>query len=523
MNEDCQYSTLTEPLFSVRGTGGHRRNMSLPEIMAALSGENLVSFEALQVHQQQAWYCFLVQLAVIALSRADQNQLADDANAWQKMLLSLTDRAETPWALVVDDLSQPAFLQPPVPEGSLDEAGFKADVETPDELDMLVTSRNHDLKKCRIAHPRPEHWLYALVTLQTLEGFLGRGNYGIVRMNGGFANRPIIGMSPELHWADRFRRDVAVLRSTREHLVDEYGYDPTGSALLWLIPWDGKKSSGIPLTECDPLFIEVCRRIRLQKNDGRLRCWRSNTKGPRIAPSDDLHGVTGDPWTPVKKSEAKALTVGGRGFTYGLLKDILLSGEYVECPALSPVGLEDDGGFLLATTVVRGQGKTEGFHHRTVPVPPQAIRLFSTPSEREKLGARAEARVELAAEMRRNVLAPALSQLLNAGKDGDMDWDEARPRLDAFDRSVDDVFFEDLWASLDMTSQRALRTWFGRLKDFAEQQLRAAIDSTPIPSVRRYRAISRAESVFYGSARNLRNRRFPQQEEEAHHEQSVPF
>jgi CRISPR system Cascade subunit CasA len=49
----------------------------------------------------------------------------------------------------------------------------------------------------------PEHWFYALLTLQTMQGFLGAGNYGISRMNGGFASRPSVGLAPSDRWGMR--------------------------------------------------------------------------------------------------------------------------------------------------------------------------------------------------------------------------------------------------------------------------------------------------------------------------------
>ncbi|MDZ7717617.1 MAG: hypothetical protein U5K72_02205 [Balneolaceae bacterium] len=131
-------------------------------------------------------------------------------------------------------------MQPPIPEGSLKEAGYSSDIQTPDELDMLVTSKNHDLKGNRILRPDPEHWLFALLTLQTMEGFLGRGNYGIVRMNGGFGNRPLVGLSPEKSWGKRFLRDVTVLLKNRSGLLNLY--TSNGQTLLWLPPgWEENK------------------------------------------------------------------------------------------------------------------------------------------------------------------------------------------------------------------------------------------------------------------------------------------
>ena len=122
-------------------------------------------------------------------------------------------------------------------------------------------------------------------------------------MNGGFGNRPLVGLSPDLSWGEHFRRDVDVLLSERDALSERYTLD--GPALLWTRPWDGAKDSAIPLDACDPYFLEVCRRIRFQDDDGDLVCWRANTKGQRVDAPDSLNGDTGDPWTPIEKAVAR--------------------------------------------------------------------------------------------------------------------------------------------------------------------------------------------------------------------------
>ena len=79
-------------------------------------------------------------------------------------------------------------------------------------------------------HAAPDDWLFALVSLQTQEGFLGAGNYGISRMNGGFACRPGVGIAPVGHWGERWRRDCAVLRNSREATLQNHGYRADGGA-----------------------------------------------------------------------------------------------------------------------------------------------------------------------------------------------------------------------------------------------------------------------------------------------------
>jgi CRISPR system Cascade subunit CasA len=513
---------LTDPLLRVRKADGQHCGATLPGILSGLVRGEIVSFEALQPHQRQAWHSFLVQLAAIALARTEPDELPEDAGRWADMLLDLTGGEEAPWCLVVPDVSRPAFMQSPVLEKSLEEAGYTSIVRTPDELDVLITSRNHDIKLHRIDEASPEYWIYSLITHQTLGFYSAAGSraryYHIIRVNSSFGNRPFVGMSPTLEWSGHFLRDLSLIVAARQRLIEEHGYDPEGPSLLWLAPWDGRKSSSLPWQSLDPLFIEVCHRIRICHCEGRLVATRAGTKVPRIAAPNDLQGVTGDPWTPVNKTESKALTVGAGGFSYRLLKDILLSGEYVASPAMDKDGLEENGGFLVATALVRGQGKTEGFHHRVVPVPAKAARIFGEPSRREKLALRAEQRVEVAAIVQRNVLYPALRALLSAGSDEQVDSGRLRRWTDAFDAAVDDVFFEDLWEAIDLPPEQARRRWEQRLHRFARQQLEDAIGACPLPSIRRYRAISTAESIFHGAVRNNLTELFEDTEQEEEHE-----
>lgn len=505
-----KHSLLDDPLFRVRLPDESVQDCSLPQLLHRLAQDNILSFEALQAHQQQAWHSFLVQLAAMAVSREAGGTMPSDAAGWREALVKLADGDEAAWHLIVADLSRPAFLQSPVPEGSLDDAGYKADVPTPDQLDVLITSKSHDVKARRIRHPRPEHWIFALVTLQTMEGFLGRGNYGIVRMNGGFGNRPMVELANDLSWGERFRRDVDVLRSERDALSDRYTLG--GPALLWTEPWDGAKESGIPLDECDPYFLEICRRIRFRQENGDLACWRANTKGQRVDAPDSLDGDTGDPWTPIEKSSGKALTLPGEGFTYDRLQDIVLEGEYARPPALQFRDSDEGHVYLVARTLVRGQGKTEGLHHRIVPVPASASNWLREKSRREQLAQRAKDRVEQVTEVRRSVLYPAIGTLLGGGDTDAVDFDDVSPWLDAFDRAVDARFFESLWASVEMSDTEALEQWQSLLWDEAQTQFEDAEDHAPSTSTRYWRTRSSARSIFHGAARNTLWHAFPNSE-----------
>ena len=120
-----------------------------------------------------------------------------NAERWAKLIRGLTPDfpGDEPWQLVVDDITKPAFMQPPA-RSTERASDYKNTVSTPDELDMLVTSKNHDLKSAVADQASVDDWIFALITLQTMEGFAGAGNYGISRMNGGMSSRPAFSLAP---------------------------------------------------------------------------------------------------------------------------------------------------------------------------------------------------------------------------------------------------------------------------------------------------------------------------------------
>ena len=189
------HNLIVDPLIGVRMLDGTPGAMSLPEVYAALVGDRVAAFPALRPHQQHAWHAFLAQLGGIALHRAGCETLPDTAPAWRTLLRGLTatfDRDE-PWRLIVEAPTQPAFMQCPVSGGGGAYRNLRA---TPDDLDLLVTAKNHDPKRSVAARSAPDDWVFALIDVQTMAGFQGAGNYGISRMNGGLSARPCLGFTP---------------------------------------------------------------------------------------------------------------------------------------------------------------------------------------------------------------------------------------------------------------------------------------------------------------------------------------
>ena len=162
-------------------SGGATAHASLPEIYAALMRDEIDAFPALRPHQRHAWHAFLVQLGVMAVHRAGLSDPPEEAEEWPRLLRGLTSDFpdDEPWHLVVDDIAKPAFMQPPASSEDKRKE-YKNRVETPDELDMLVTGKNHDLKINVAANSRPGRLALRAADLAD-DGRVTwvRGNYGI--------------------------------------------------------------------------------------------------------------------------------------------------------------------------------------------------------------------------------------------------------------------------------------------------------------------------------------------------------
>ena len=499
---------LTDSLIRFDPTSGGRVSASLPEIYAALMADEVASFPALRPHQRHAWHAFLVQLGAIAMHRADWN--GDPpvvADAWASMIRGLTPEHafDEPWRLIVDDFTKPAFLQPPATQAEY--AGdYKHTRATPDELDMLVTSKNHDVKSAVAEESDGDDWLFALITLQTMEGFGGAGNYGISRMNGGLGNRPNFSLAPVGGPGAHVRRDIQALLDCRTELLAEWPFSDSGVSLLWTIPWDGAKSQALLLNQLDPLYIEVCRRIRLCMNpDGGLQARRATSQATRIE-AKQLNGRTGDPWTPINIKEGKSLTLAAGGFTYKRVTEYLTSADWRKPVLLRPTGAEQrstEPTQLVARTMVRGQGRTEGYHERIVPLRAKAKSALGNANRSEDFGELANDRIIQVAVIQR-ILSHSVQTFLSGGRPENAspreeERDRARSWLNRLDKMVDSGFFAALQDEFEAPESRrqAIRDqWLLDVVDNARSLLREATDTLPCRAIHRYRARTRAESLF---------------------------
>lgn len=476
---------------------------SLPVLMAAMASNEVGDFPGLRPHQRHSWHAFLVQVAAIAMHTAGRTEPWTRAADWRAALLALTpgDPDGAAWCLVSPS-NRPALLQAPVPGEN--PADWKNLLRAADELDMLVTSRNHDLKRARAREAQPDDWLFALVSLQTQEGFLGAGNYGISRMNGGFASRPGIGVAAVGRWGARWRDDVLRLIMQREKIAEFHGFaTEEGKALLWLLPWDGTDSLAMPAL--DPLYVEICRRVRLISEQGMVAACVTGSSVPRVA-AKDRNGITGDAWTPTETAEAKALTISAAGFEYKLMCDLLSGTRFTQGAAWRLDGWPQDTPLeVIAQATVRGQGKTEGYHERRVPISPKLRRLLAGP-QRAKVSEVAKQRIAAISALRK-LLWSALV-LLFANGDGDDRTDAISDRASRFarpfERREDGRFFLDL--TLEAEAEDGERTavrmqWLQGLVERAEAVLKEAFDAGPRSGIQRYKAQATALSRFHGGLR----------------------
>ncbi len=503
MADRILHNFLTEPLISVRIPGLGETALTLPGVLRQLANGEIEAFAALRRHQRQPWFCFLAQLGAIVLERQElrinEAALATEAE-WAGWLRDLAGGRDEAWALVVEDLALPAIFQPGLPEGRFAKVSKKGDdkpwdfKQSPDGIDYLVTAKVHDVKPATAVLGSPEQWLFALCSVQTSDGFGGATIYGIARMNGGYASRASISHVPDGVWGARWRRDVALLAAARERIADEQGLLGT-KALLWVESWDGTAS--LDLGELDPLFVEICRRIRIVEQAGGLRARTTGTETKRLN-AEDRSGRLGDPWLPVALKDGKALTIGEQGFDYKKVVDLMCGGLYQHGDAYAPVA----GDVALQCQVLaRGQGQTNGLHERRVQIPVKVRGRIKGLASGDALAQRARDRVELAGLARKSVLRPALLKLQQAGTDKlKSDAKTADSWTVQFDQRVDHAFFDQLWDDADLDGQAADANWKAWLLTNCEAVLESAIAATPYSGVRRYRAIAGAESMLTACA-----------------------
>jgi CRISPR system Cascade subunit CasA len=512
---------LTEPVFRVETPDGQER-LSLPQLLEALGLDRVESLPGLQRHQEDAFHIFLCYLAGAVLARESQTNPCQNAEFWLEGIRRLTGREDDcAWILVVEDVTQPAFMQAPVSKKA-DFGVFKPKADTPDALDVLPTAKNHDVKSAKSGISTTETWIYALISLQTMAGFFGKGNYGIARMNGGFGSRSMVTINYAQQHGGRWQRDIGRLLAEREAVLNApWGYKADGLVMLWLFPWD--LNSSFTLKSLDPFFLEISRAVRLVNRNDRIQALGAPSNSPRINASE-TGGVLGDPWTPInlndKKKGQSALTVSSNGLTPELLRNLIFEDGYKSAAMqLHDVGREGQACQFTASVLVRGQGTTDGFHQAALPIPGKTgSRLFRRGPDRDRLAKLSNEALTDARAMQNSVLKTAVIALLEGGPE-QLNFDKREvtawltDAVKQFSEAWSSDYFPWLWRTAEQEDADAARLeWLKTLRDKAKVVLDDAIARYPARSGRRYRSRVKAEGMFAGCL----NKTFPELKETRH-------
>lgn len=503
---------LLDDVFGIQRTSGDRRSLSLPALLQALGRGEVESFTGIQRHQADAFHIFLCYLAGAVLDREGESDPVQDEAFWLNGLRSLTGRDDDDaWTLVVEDPARPAFMQPPVPSAK-EFSTYKPKAATPDELDVLQTAKNHDLKGARLMGATAEAWALALISMQTMSGFLGQGNYGICRMNGGFASRPCVASYRDLQPARRWQEDVARLMDRLATLYrPSWSFRRDGYSLLWLIPWDG--TTGLGLDTLHPFFIEVCRLVRLVLTGQRLTALGKPSCTARITVSKETAGNVGDPWIPLKRKDLAAFTASGRGLHPELLRDLIITQDNYQPAAMQELPPGAGSAWFHASVLVRGQGTTDGYHEAHVYIVPKAKALLLQRGEaRDRLGRLSDWALTRARDVRSKALRPALFALVEGGPE---QWPDTNRReaglwvdswLTRYDQNWAVGYFPWLWRTIDQTDETARTEWLNELQTLAMRVLDNALQTAPQRTGRRYRGKVRATGLFHGAFRRHFNK-----------------
>ena len=122
-----------------------------------------------------------------------------------------------------------------------------------------------------------------------------------------------------------FRRDVVAVACVQNVLWDAAQTRRLGTdeaiALLWTVPWDGQES--MPLSRLHPLFVEICRRVRLVRREENLFARIANSDHSRVD-AKHLHGDLADPWAPIERSDSpRALSITAEALSYRRMNELL--------------------------------------------------------------------------------------------------------------------------------------------------------------------------------------------------------
>ncbi len=482
---------LNDPVFTVRTSDGHE-TCSLPRIYHLLQQDAVEGFAKLQAHQKQAWHCFLAQLGAIA---TENRPMPNSEDGWHEALSVLACREA--WNLYTEDLSKPAFMQPPVPEGTLD--GFTQIDVAADDIPSLA--KNHGLKRIRIVKSEAEHWAYMLVNVQTSDTYAG-GAGGYPKSSRGMEGRAFLTTTPSLRLGSWIKHDIKRLHRHAQAVANNYGYDFSGFALLWTVPWGeptSKESRVEPLSpdQLHPWYIDCCRRIRKGET------WMITT-AEHMRVEEPPGGQTGDPWAPIDKTEPTVLRPRDDTFRYDNLSSLLFTGNYIRPPGFSEVG----EGYIVFRAMPKDYTERTSIRERIIRFYNAASdNPFDTPEE-SQISEEARERVKKAGQAA-SIFSHALGWIFcekaEKGPDGDSKEHKKKIRevkrrqKNALHARIDQRFFDRLFEAPDLDDEDRWTFWETILVKALETQFTEAKELCP--NKHRWKRLAKAQSIAQNQAR----------------------
>lgn len=161
--------------------------------------------------------------------------------------------------------------------------------------------------------------------------------------------------------------------------------------------------------------------------------------------------------------------------------------------------------WLSASVLVRGEGKTDGFHEQHIRIPSRIIpRLFGPAHQRDALALLAKSAIEVSGNMLSRVLRPAVLMLMEGGPEELDPGDSSQAWWTRYARRFESLWSNDyfpwLWSVPDVfNADEELALWARKLRDHALTVLKEAEATTPRRSGRMWRARVQAERVFWRS------------------------
>jgi CRISPR system Cascade subunit CasA len=488
---------LEDPVFTVR-ISDDPETCSLPRIYHLLQQDAVEEFVKLQAHQKQAWHCFLVQLGAIA---TEDRPMPNSEGGWREALSTLA--CWEAWNLYTEDLSKPAFMQPPVPEETLDD--FSEIDVVADDVPSLA--KNHGIKKNRIVDSNAEHWAYMLINVQTSDTY-GGGQGGYPKSSRGMEGRAFLATTPSLRLGPWIMHDVQRLHGNVQEVVADYGYDRSGFVLLWTTPWgeppgDESRIGPLSLDQLHPWYIDCCRRIRKGET------WMITT-ADHMRVEEPPGGQTGDPWAPINANENRVLRPRDNTFRYDNLSSLLFTGGYIRPPGFSEV----DDGYIVFRAMPKDYTERTSIRERIIRFynaasddpfeTPDESQIAEEAQERVKKGGQAASIFSHALDWLfcKNAEEGPSSGLMSAYKKQNPDEPaKAYDRQEnALHSRIDQNFFSRLFDAPDMDDAERYTFWETVLVDALRAQWNDAKHLCPEKD--RWERVARAQSVFENRTRS---------------------